>query len=437
MRTLRILLTALGALAVAGCGSMSEYDSPAYPTAPPPATVETAPATWPTESEEAAEPDSYVDEYEDTDPSAITDFKPSLDPYGTWVEDPVYGTVWVPSKTAVGEDFAPYVSAGHWAIDADENYVWQSDYDPTFGWVVFHYGRWVWSSPSSGWVWIPGRRYAPAWVVWRVGDPGYDYVGWAPMPPAFYWRSSTVFWLGYYPPAPYVFCSTRYVFHDHVHHHAVGRDHVAAVATQTHPYGSVPPPGNKHTLATPHRGPTPSSGHLPAKFWPDAKAPADTHHAAYTKPSGMGRAPMPSPSAPGASRRSTRSLGPSHVPSRSPGAAGGFPSHRAPSGHTAPGSPPPAYSPPSRGFAPPTQHGPPAHYAPPSRGPSPPSHVSPPSRAPSYSPRPSAPPSRVSPPPRPSRPSPPSHAAPSPPRRSSPTPSRPSPGRPGGGGKRR
>src|SRR5215472_6650962 len=35
-----------------------------------------------------------TDAYDDNDPSAVTDFKPVLAPYGTWTDDPTYGTVW-------------------------------------------------------------------------------------------------------------------------------------------------------------------------------------------------------------------------------------------------------------------------------------------------------------------------------------------------------
>jgi hypothetical protein len=33
---------------------------------------------------------------------------------------------------------------------------------------------------GTGWVWVPGYTWAPAWVSWREGD---DDVGWAPLPP--------------------------------------------------------------------------------------------------------------------------------------------------------------------------------------------------------------------------------------------------------------
>ena len=47
------------------------------------------------------------DEYADTDPSALSDFHGTLDAHGTWVDDPTYGTVWVPNANEVGADFAP------------------------------------------------------------------------------------------------------------------------------------------------------------------------------------------------------------------------------------------------------------------------------------------------------------------------------------------
>src|SRR5512141_410402 len=111
----------------------------------------------------------------DADPRALTTFRAQLDTHGTWVNDPTYGTVWVPNRAEVGADFAPYVTAGHWALDQDGDWIWVSDYP--FGDVVFHYGRWVWVG-GTGWVWVPGYAYAPAWVVWRTPVAGYDYVGW-------------------------------------------------------------------------------------------------------------------------------------------------------------------------------------------------------------------------------------------------------------------
>ncbi len=115
------------------------------------------------------------EEYEDRDPSALTDFDPYLRDYGQWVDHPHYGTVWVPARGLVGPKFVPYVSSGHWALTSNGDWVWESDHP--FGWVVFHYGRWIWTS-DYGWAWIAGRRYAPAWVRFRTF--GQPYVGWGP-----------------------------------------------------------------------------------------------------------------------------------------------------------------------------------------------------------------------------------------------------------------
>jgi hypothetical protein len=171
---------------------------------------------------------------EDTDPSALTTFRPALDPYGTWVNDPNYGTVWVPNRDVVGADFAPYVSRGRWSLTADNDWIWVSDYP--FGWAVFHYGRWVWIG-GSGWAWVPGRTYANAWVVWRVPTASYAYVGWAPMPPTWGWRSGYAFSLWYSPPLPYVFCPSAYIFDYRVHYHIVhDRRLVHEIAAHSHVY---------------------------------------------------------------------------------------------------------------------------------------------------------------------------------------------------------
>ena len=177
----------------------------------------------------------------DTDPSALTTFRPALDPYGAWVADSRYGTVWVPNRDVVGADFAPYVSRGHWALTADDDWIWASDYP--FGWAVFHYGRWVWI-PGNGWSWVPGRTYANAWVVWRVPTAGYAYVGWAPMPPTWGWRNGYAFGLWYSPPLPYVFCPSAYVFDYRVHYHIVRDRHLVHDIA-----------GHSHVYPTPYRAP--------------------------------------------------------------------------------------------------------------------------------------------------------------------------------------
>ena len=149
------------------------------------------------------------DQYADTDPSALTDFRPALDPYGSWVDDPNYGTVWTPSASVVGDDFAPYVSGGHWAYDDANNWTWVSGYD--WGWAPFHYGRWAYL--GTRWGWIPGREYSGAWVTWRQGYGAYNgYLGWAPIPPRWGWRNGGAFGFGFATQAPYAFCGVHDIF---------------------------------------------------------------------------------------------------------------------------------------------------------------------------------------------------------------------------------
>jgi hypothetical protein len=148
-----------------------------------------------------------TDSYADDDPSALTDFRPTLDPYGTWADDPTYGTVWVPAPNAVGPDFQPYVTSGHWVYDDD--WVWVSDY--SWGWAPFHYGHWV-LIDGRGWAWIPGRAYRGAWVDWSVDD-GYGYLGWAPAPPLFVWfGGGPVVWRRGYIAPHWVYCPRAAVF---------------------------------------------------------------------------------------------------------------------------------------------------------------------------------------------------------------------------------
>jgi hypothetical protein len=145
----------------------------------------------------------------DQDPSALSDFKDALAPYGQWADDPQYGTIWLPSPGVVGADFTPYQSAGHWVYDTD--YTWVSDYD--WGWAPFHYGRWF-QYPGRGWAWVPGKEYAGAWVTWRNSDDAsVGAVGWAPTAPAFYWRNNAavIITQPWYTPT-YVYVGTTDLF---------------------------------------------------------------------------------------------------------------------------------------------------------------------------------------------------------------------------------
>jgi hypothetical protein len=378
MRLAPFLLVAVSSMGLVACGSMAEYERPEVPLAPLP-TPAAPPSAYGYEEPEAAAPapPASTETFEDTDPSAITDFKPVLDQHGTWTEDASYGTVWVPAREEVGADFTPYVTSGHWALDANDNYVWASDYDDRFGWVVFHYGRWVWVS-GNGWVWVPGRRYAPAWVVWRAGDPGYGYVGWAPMPPGYYWRGHHAIWLSSYPPAPYVFVSTSYMFHDHVHDHLAGREAVPGIAAHTRPYGYGSNPGDtRHTLATPHQGPSVASGHIPPSAAPTSHYEPHYEQSRYSSPRGMNRVPASNDRSIQQGRTTTprftnegHSTGQPHV---APSHQGPQPSPRPlpPVQHSAPVSPPVQHSAPVQHSSPP-----PTHFSPAPSHSSSPSHTS-------------------------------------------------------------
>lgn len=113
----------------------------------------------------------YDDRYDNGDYQMFYD---DLAPHGTWMQDPTYGYVWAPR---VGRDFRPYFSNGQWAMTNMGN-MWVSGY--SWGSIPFHYGRWVFND-FYGWLWIPGRVWAPSWVVWRQHN---SYYGWAPMGPS-------------------------------------------------------------------------------------------------------------------------------------------------------------------------------------------------------------------------------------------------------------
>ena len=220
-------------------------------------------------------------EYEDTDPGALNAFRADLDPYGRWVDDSRYGHVWVPDTQVVGSDFAPYVSNGNWALDADNNWVWESNYP--FGGVVFHYGRWVWID-SVGWSWVPGRRYAPAWVVWRVPTDDYSYVGWAPAPPTFVWYDTGLFWLTYYPPMPFVFCPSRYLFYSHFGPYLVhDRRFASTLVNHSVWYSTAPIHGRGYV------SPSLAQARVPAYSAPTRRVSANPRAAALANPSSSPR----------------------------------------------------------------------------------------------------------------------------------------------------
>ena len=102
-------------------------------------------------------------------------FYDSLNPHGRWLEVDGYGYAFRPNY-AERSSWRPYVD-GRW-VSTDQGWAW--DTNEPFGWACYHYGRWI-KATRHGWLWIPGREWAPAWVSWRHSS---DRIGWAPLPPS-------------------------------------------------------------------------------------------------------------------------------------------------------------------------------------------------------------------------------------------------------------
>mgnify|MGYP001477596519 CR=1 FL=1 len=100
-------------------------------------------------------------------------FYDELSPYGTWVENPDYGYVWLPD---VAPGFTPYATNGYW-VNTEDGWTWVSNY--SWGWAPFHYGRWY-ADPYYGPMWVPDNEWGPGWVTWRRSG---GYYGWAPIGP--------------------------------------------------------------------------------------------------------------------------------------------------------------------------------------------------------------------------------------------------------------
>jgi len=122
------------------------------------------------------DPDSDVQPESDSDGNYDV-FYDRLAPEGRWLNSDDYGYVWQPNVAVSETSWRPY-SDGHW-VYTDRGWFWDSN--ESFGWATYHYGRWV-LVDGVGWVWVPGQRWAPAWVSWRHTDDD-SYVGWAPLPP--------------------------------------------------------------------------------------------------------------------------------------------------------------------------------------------------------------------------------------------------------------
>ncbi|MCH7826394.1 MAG: hypothetical protein IIC75_00235 [Bacteroidetes bacterium] len=100
-------------------------------------------------------------------------FHSELQSYGNWYKLNGGIKVWRPAN--VRSNWQPY-RYGRW-FWTEDGWYWDSDED--FGFITYHYGRWYFDD-YYGWVWVPGNRWAPAWVDWKYDN---DYIGWAPLSP--------------------------------------------------------------------------------------------------------------------------------------------------------------------------------------------------------------------------------------------------------------
>ena len=107
-----------------------------------------------------------------------------LQPFGHWVDSAEYHMCWAPNPDRVRTDWRPYM-VGRWAY-TDFGWTWISD-EP-WGHITYHYGSWI-EDPIHGWIWVPGRVWSPAWVAWWSND---EYIGWAPLPPHLCMRAQRI-----------------------------------------------------------------------------------------------------------------------------------------------------------------------------------------------------------------------------------------------------
>lgn len=172
-RRLRFLQA--GVLALAGWLAMNlstqAQDDSGVPPAPP-SNEQSADAPPAPDQAPGQGPGDATGPIQDSGVSFQT-FYNDLSGQGNWIQTDDYGYVWQPNVN--DPNWAPYTD-GHW-VYTDDGWTWDSS-EP-YAWAVYHYGRWV-NLDGTGWVWVPGYTWAPAWVSWRYGD---GYVGWAPLPP--------------------------------------------------------------------------------------------------------------------------------------------------------------------------------------------------------------------------------------------------------------
>jgi hypothetical protein len=241
-----------------------------YETPPPPPDDDSATPQYPPSppvdqyaSPQYQPPSPPVDEYADAGPS-MNDFRTGLRSYGRWINTPEYGLVWQPRR--VSAQWQPYWD-GRW-VWTTAGWTWVTD-EP-WGWATYHYGRWA-MVDAVGWVWLPGRVWAPAWVAWRWGG---GYAGWCPLGPR---------GVVYVQPRSWVFVeSPRFLAP--VRHNTVPINVVTRVWTRAQPLPVMRP--------TPRAGPPPriveEHTRVPVRVVPIVEAQSRTS----TRPLASGAVPV-------------------------------------------------------------------------------------------------------------------------------------------------
>ena len=133
---------------------------------------------------------------------AETDADVDFGMFFVWQPDPDLAVA-----VSVGDEppaYVPYTN-GQWVYTDDG---WYFDGATPYEDVTFHYGRWVYN-PYAGWVWVPGRVWAPAWVDWYDDD---DYIAWTPVPPECYFVNDELSFRPYfyYDDDRYFVCEKRH-----------------------------------------------------------------------------------------------------------------------------------------------------------------------------------------------------------------------------------
>lgn len=117
--------------------------------------------------------------------------------------------VWRPSpnlaiSVSAGDPYPVYTPYrnGRWVYS---DYGWYFRAATPYEELTHHYGRWVFVV-SYGWIWVPGRVWAPAWVSWEEDD---DYIAWIPSSPDVY-VVSQYYGLPYRMEPQYFVCERRH-----------------------------------------------------------------------------------------------------------------------------------------------------------------------------------------------------------------------------------